>query len=550
MACTDSELVRRGLERSHRAPNLTFLEFILVAALLLRVGWVITRTGVIENEGAEYATIASNLFHHATYVGILGGREALFPPLYPVLIGLVSFVTHNTEIAGRAVSVIMGTLFVASLYLLALRIFGRRTAYVTAILAAVHPLLLAMSSSVYSEMTYLAMLFTASYFALKALENPGLSSGSLAGLFFGLAYLTRPEGLGHAAVAAFILLVSVRFRQDASVWSALKGVASMAIVTAIVASPYVAYLSINSGSLHLEGKTAVNDLIYERMDRGMSYPEAATGIGPDLSPQGPWMYVDQFSVLQNQHGRLSSFAKTYVTHFVYLRAALTGIAARKSFGFLLLPLLAVIGLLRPTWKRNLLGESMLLAMAVVTVLALLTVKVVYGRYYFPVLPFVVLWASAGIDTLAQALGHFVRARLGPALLRFGCIALIVCLAYLGLRHEPELTETSSVYLRSVGTWMQSQQGSESKKIMSIGSVLPYYAGGTLEYLPYADATHALAYIHKTRPDFIVLDINEITRRPYGPDWIRGHIPDSCAREIGDFAAQGPRVIVYRWTCDK
>ena len=85
--------------------------------------------------------------------------------------------------------------------------------------------------------------------------------------------------------------------------------------------------------------------------------------------------------------------------------------------------------------------------------------------------------------------------------------------------------------------------------MTIGSTLPYYANGTQLYLPYADSARALAYIHRKRPDFIVLQADELASRPYLRDWFEHSIPDSCARLIRH--SEGPvvqQIEIYQWTC--
>ena len=43
---------------------------ILMLAILLRLGWVVTSSGAIDTEGAEYARIAQNLLDGKGYAGI------------------------------------------------------------------------------------------------------------------------------------------------------------------------------------------------------------------------------------------------------------------------------------------------------------------------------------------------------------------------------------------------------------------------------------------------------------------------------------------------
>ena len=73
--------------------------------------WAYWQTGAIESEGAEYARIAENLRSGVGYVGLVTpGAQLNFNPLFPLLIAGTSFVTHNYELAGRVVALIMGAL--------------------------------------------------------------------------------------------------------------------------------------------------------------------------------------------------------------------------------------------------------------------------------------------------------------------------------------------------------------------------------------------------------------------------------------------------------
>src|ERR1700693_4338587 len=89
-----------------------FLIIAVADSFAVRVaGWAYLQTGAIESEGAQYARIAENLRNGVGYVGLVTpGSELLFNPLFPLLIAGTSFFTHNYELAGRLVTLIMGAL--------------------------------------------------------------------------------------------------------------------------------------------------------------------------------------------------------------------------------------------------------------------------------------------------------------------------------------------------------------------------------------------------------------------------------------------------------
>src|SRR5207302_7774850 len=116
-----------------------------------------------------------------------------FPPLFPLLIAAVSLVTHSSELAGRLISMTTGALLVLPVYGIALHLYNRRVAYVAALLAACQPLLVGFGATVYSETAYMTLLLSGAYWSLRCLSFQTARAFLFAGLFFGLAYLTRSE---------------------------------------------------------------------------------------------------------------------------------------------------------------------------------------------------------------------------------------------------------------------------------------------------------------------------------------------------------------------
>ena len=64
----------------------------------------------------------------------------------------------------------------------------------------------------------------------------------------------------------------------------------------LIASPYVAWLSANSGYLRWEGKSIINGVINAGMTAGKSYQEAAYGLGPNLERLGLYLADEQFQI--------------------------------------------------------------------------------------------------------------------------------------------------------------------------------------------------------------------------------------------------------------
>src|SRR3984893_2748613 len=179
----------------HRGASLAALRTAIVGHLLLLLILLLAFTlrllsarflmGAIDSEGAEYARIAENLLNGNGYVGIaLPGVQLLFPPLFPWLIATVSLITHQSELAGRLISVIMGPLLVLPIYFMALRSSDRKLASVAALLTACHPVLVGYASTVFSETTYMTFVLSGAYWSLRCLTSQTARTFVLAGVCF------------------------------------------------------------------------------------------------------------------------------------------------------------------------------------------------------------------------------------------------------------------------------------------------------------------------------------------------------------------------------
>ena len=321
------------------------LWLIVCAGFAIRCVWLSRYVQVIENEGADYARLARNLLSGNGYVGMLGGPEIIFPPLYPMLIGAVSVVTGDTETAGRLISMATGTLLPVPMFLLTEMVFERRAAFAAALIAAVSPMLIALSCSVYSERIYFTLWLTGIYFAMRTFRGDDVRYAALSGLFFGFAYLVRPEAMGYALLAVIWILAAVIFRKS-TIRSALPRAATVILVALVVAAPYVTWLSITSGKIHLEGKSAYNNVTTRRIHQGMGYSEASRGLGPNGEPEGPHLYSDQFEILKKETGGGRSLFSNILQDFPLRLLKLGWLAATlRSLGSPILAVLAIIGFL-------------------------------------------------------------------------------------------------------------------------------------------------------------------------------------------------------------
>jgi hypothetical protein len=218
------------------------------------------RTAVLFNDGPVFLALAERSAEGA--FGVL--LQHPFHPLYPLVIAAVHALGApfglSFETAGALVAALAGSAGVLALYALVRAAFGPREALVAAALLAIHAAAVDVGGDVQSESLYLA-LFLGSAAALWRATSEGLPlAGLLAGTLAGLAYLTRPEGIGLALVGG--ALVGWRaLRGHLPFGRALRTAVAIALGAGFLAAPYVAALSLKTGELTLTRKKSVGWIV-------------------------------------------------------------------------------------------------------------------------------------------------------------------------------------------------------------------------------------------------------------------------------------------------
>lgn len=214
------------------------------------------RTVVIFADGPSFVDLAERIA-----AGDWGG--ALRHPyhlLYPALMALGRPLVGDFETAGLVCSILGGGLAVVALHAFLRDAFDARVAWIGALFLAVGPYAVRFSSDVQSDGVYLGFFLLAVAFLWRALDRATSTAALAAGAMAGLAYLTRPEGIGVVVVGSFLGGLKLfghrwRPRQLARWLGALVG------GFAALALPYLWALSAVNGSWMLSGKKSLGGLL-------------------------------------------------------------------------------------------------------------------------------------------------------------------------------------------------------------------------------------------------------------------------------------------------
>jgi hypothetical protein len=554
------------MNSSPYVPAFKWRQDIFKLGLIVLVGFAIRSlcalylTGAVGSEGAEYARLAENLRNGRGYVGIdFPGAELNFSPLFPLLISLASIITGDYLWAGRLVSVILGTLLALPIYGISSRLFNRRAAIVAALLVALHPLLIDLSTAVLAECPYFTLLLSGIYAVLVALESPRIYKWCVAGGFFGLAYLVRPE----AYMVLFVSLVFAGFATTGPVELRVKRIAAAGLVFFAIASPFIVYLYRETGTLRLEGKTALFLAEAKHELAGESRLVGGYGIDSNLKGTGTSM-TSNAQIIRTTH--LSSWEMfRFVRRALYQNTPfLFQELSSRWLGAPFLSTLAFLGMICQPWRRPVLPARLFfLVVSLCPILAPLVLLhgALASRFYFILVPFIIVWASNGFLAVAQ----WVKITLAPltpgwrssslcgAVVSGLILLVMVTYSINGVRWLDEFHENSTDSRDTValGSWIRAQQPGPIR-IIDISPPLAFHAGAEYVHFPYSSGDMALRFLDASKVDFIVLRQGQ-SFSDYYQQWVSSGIPDARAeliykgRLIYMPAAGDPgTVLVYRW----
>ena len=528
----------------------------LLVGFALRLYWMSTQAPVISFE-AEYVRVAENLRAGFGLMSSYGGPETMYAPLYSLLIAGFSLFARNAEVAAHMVSLVFGTLLILPIFAITFRVYGLRAANLSAILVALHPLLIARSGSIYTEAVYPTLLMAALYWGIRSLELHSAWHYFLCGAFFGFAYLTRPEAFAYPAFFAFALFVMTILTKR----NALTTIIAPALVLAgfvLVASPYVFFLHSHTGQWRLEGKWNINYTSGIRFHSGLNDWEALYGIDKNQQEAGPLLDPERFATY-------TPYSHTWrdTLRYMLLSARLNRQGAYATFfstqlGEPFVLILIAIGLFRHVWSTQLLIHEIVLGTMVLSILILvLTAAHIEFRYADPLVALTMPWVAKGLEELGDW-AHSLAVGLTPSLIPRAsligiavqtaiCIPMLV-LSFADVRTQSEFTieQASNLSIKQAGLWLRNQKP-EAKRVAAMNSIVPYYSSSTLVQFPYGEPSQTLRYFDSRNVDFFVLEGYYSRSLPTIGEWFSHGIRDPRAKLLYD--SGGPldqRVEIYRW----
>jgi len=459
-----------GSALAQEKPGLAYWVGILSLTLAVRL-YLFANYYTINNDGVVYLQAARRFWAGAW----LQGLASFYPPAYPVMAALAYPITGDWELAGQLWSLVLGIFALFPLFGLLRGIYGVRVARAALFFYALSPYVARLSLEVRTEVPYLFFSVLALYLLQRGLDGGNAPKFFLAGIIAGLAYLTRPEGIGLVAVGSLFLLY--RGWRSGRLAAYARSAAMLALGFALLAAPYVAYLRWDTGGWAISRKAGLV----------LSMALARQGVGPD-------------------EGGANNSRRVGIVDFIashplaYLKKVFTD--GFRSLGFYFealhysyLPFLLAGWLLffrGRFWEK---GDFLFLVL-VVFYLATFALIYVTRRYGVPLVPFSLGWVASGYIFFGDRLGGFAGARQR----RYWVGALLALFLAGTLPKTLQAIGWDKHYLREAGAYLKSKTGAT---IGTNNGRVAFYAEGE-NHVRLIDAGELAALVEKDA-DYLALD---------------------------------------------
>jgi hypothetical protein len=425
---------------------------------LLGIAFGLRLYAVLMAKGIAYDSAAYGFMARDFLKGdfIKGLSSAWFHPLYPILISLISPDATHVEIAGRCISLLWGTFTLIPVYYLVKGAIGQKEAVFTALFYTFHPYLVTYSGMLLTEATYWGLLVLSVYFFWTGRKEEKIWRIALSGSFLGLAYLTRPEGIGYVLVYLGWIVADGVLKKKWLKQFILMGVLIPSAFVFVV--PYVIYIHQETGQWLISKKFAwVQSQLLRRGAGEADSPKVIEQVKPAKNNSRIMM------IIQNLVKGLPRVSYSYV----------------MAYHFSLWPFL-IFGLIRVR-QKIIPYELFIASLVLFHLLSLSTFDPAtlnpYTRFSVPVIPLSLLWAGTGVFEMKRRLERFSVVNPGKGV---GWILILALLIQLPQSFTPERVHRA--YQKEIGLWLKKNTPSNAI-IMSNSPIEAFYANREFIRLP-------------------------------------------------------------------
>lgn len=480
----------------------------------------------------------------------------LSTPLYPFFGTLASLPGWSLETGARLTSLLFSIALFPAVWGIG-KIMAKPAEITTGLLIlAFSPSLIALSPAVLTEPSYVALVYIGLWLFFSQYKNPKPKEAAILGCVFGLAFLTRTEGILFLAFIPFMQGIYYLWKGRKTI--SFKKISYCGLVFVVcfscLAIPQIWRVSHKIGAFAINARQLWGT--YLSIPDGKSHLEKLFGL--DFSPS----QINIKFIETNPDVLKKLAAKTeradYVKNRLKKRIGRFNELYTKKLGTLIGPFGFIFfgfGIMS-LYKSRYRFEIFLISVFIFFNLWLsLKPSVLKMRYLIIVAPFIYLVEGIGIVYLSRALlgenGHSnVKKYLLPILF---VLVLAVCWVVplnVALRRAPEYNVDYSLNeLKQPVKIIKNVAARELHRrpvVTSQRRVIEYFVDGKHYYLPYTDYEGLVKYCDLNNIDFIYLKYNRLKDYPFMNKFLNCETGSELNLIYSGLDAFGDKIELYRF----
>jgi 4-amino-4-deoxy-L-arabinose transferase-like glycosyltransferase len=483
----------------------------------------------------------------------------LSTPLYPFFGALASLPGWSVETGARLTSLLFSIALFPAVWAIGRIIANPLEVTLGVLVLAFSPPLIALSPAVLTEPSYVALIYIGLWLFCSQYKNPKPREAAIMGCIFGLAFLTRAEGILYLAFIPFIQ--GIYFFWEGHKTITLKKISYCGLVFVIcfscLAIPQIWRVSHKIGAFAINARQLWGTYLSIPDER--SHLEKLFGL--DFSPsQTNIKYIQTnpsvLSQLSTKAGpvghreRIKNIIKNFDQLYQIKLGLLIGPIGFMFFGF---------GLISLYQSRYRFEIFLIIVFIFLNLWLSLKPSVIKMRYLIIVAPIIYLLEGIGIVYISRTLlgenrHSYIKKYLLPILFLLVLIACWTVPLNESIRRPPSRNRdySPSEIIEPV-TIMKNIADRELQRppiVTSQRRVIEYFVDGKHYYLPYTNYEGLIRYCDLNNIDFIYLKYNRLKNYPFLKKFLDGEIGTELKLIFSGIDAYGGKIELYQLSVTK
>ena len=508
-----------------RKKDWLFLMGIVVGAIIFRLIFV-ANSYVIGFDQVNYLKLAaSGKIHGLNHV-----LHPYWSPFYPLVVALFSYIVTDFELAGRLVNILCASFIIVPVFFFLKNNFNKKIAFGTSLLIGFYSFSAYYAAKAEAEFLYSFAAIIGVILGWAVVESKKIGKAFLAGIFFGLAYLSRPEGVGFLITFWGVIFLIIIFQIFAKrkVRSYIFILLLSGFGFGIVSFPYLLYLRQATGTWTISTKGVINQQGEMYVMKKDQYTENPFHV---LSEDNTKLMMDEIyhigNFVENRQIEGKTVVKISVIDFAKkVTENFYKIITETVTKVFPLPLIILFGLglfAKPWPRENTYLNLYLLSYIVFFWFIVIPVFHISLRYFAPLIPIALIWIAKGADNLIEWVTVTIKNSIEKWPLSIpvrvvGSILVILLIFFSSIlpefgRRMKKGTDSTiewgpCIEQKKAGLWLK-ENGDESPVIMAYNHAVSFYAGNynikeSVE-IPENKVDRLLAYAKYRGVEYLVLN---------------------------------------------